>query len=179
MKKLLVLLLVTALVMGIVAIAGCGEKKVTVETDEGDIEVTEKDGKVTTSDGEGETYTAEKIDVKDIGIPIYPGAKLQEDSAAAITSEGADGEETGSVAVMETKDPVSEVIAWYKNELSGKTGFTDASMAMEGEEVGMLYFQDGDEVKSVIIGANEETGATEIVLSSGSGEGMTIPGATE
>ena len=179
MKKMLVLLLITALVMGVVALAGCGEKKVTIEGEDGEVDITEKDGEVSVTDEEGDSFSTKEISAEDLDIPVYPGAKVQDGTAAEITSEGVDGTESGSIAVLETKDSVSDVIAWYKDKLSGKDGFTDSSMAIEGQEVGMFYYQDGTEIKSVIVGQNDETGATEIVLSSGSAEGMTIPETTE
>jgi len=178
MKKMLVLLLITALVMGVVALAGCGEKKVTIEGEEGEVEITEKDGEVTMTGEEGDSFTTKEISEKDLGIPLYPGAKVQEGTAASVTTEGTDGTESGAIAILETKDSVSEVVAWYKSELSGKTGFVDTSMAIEGQEVGMFSYQDGDLLKSVIIGSNDETGTTEIVLSSSS-EDMSLPGSTE
>ncbi len=178
MKKMLVLFLITAFVMGAVALAGCGEKKVTIEGEEGAVEVTEKDGEVTMTDEEGDSFTTKEIDVDELGIPIYPGAKIQKGTAAAITSEGTDGTESGAIAILETKDSVSDVVAWYKDKLSGKTSFIDTSMAIEGEEVGMFSFQEGDLLKSVIIGSNDETGSTEIVLSSSSAD-MGLPGSTE
>ena len=179
MKKILVLLLVTVLIMGVVALAGCGEKKVTIEGEDGEVEITEKDGDVTMTDESGDSFTTKEISAEDIGIPIYPGAKLQDGTAAAITTEGTDGAESGSIAILQTKDPVSKVTAWYKDKLSGETGFTDTSMAIESEEVGMFSYQDGNLLKSVIIGSNDETGMTEIVLSSGDAEGMMMPGSTE
>ena len=166
MKKVLVLLLVAAMVVGVLALAGCGEKKVTVETEEGAVEVTEENGEVTMTGEEGEKVTTEEVSEDDLGIPIYPGSKVQEGTAASVTTETADGTESGALAVLETDDPISKVIAWYKDKLSGETGFTDTSMAMEGEEIGMFSFQDGDLLKSVIIGTSDETGKTEIVLSS-------------
>lgn len=178
MKKFLVLLLVAALVMGIVALAGCGEKKVTIEGEDGEIEITEDDGDVTMTDESGETFTTKEISADDLDIPIYPGAKIQEGTAAAITTEGAEGTESGSIAILETKDSISKVIAWYKDKLSGKAGFIDTSMAIEGEEIGMFSYQDGDLFKSVIIGSNDETGITEIVMSSGT-ESMGMPGSIE
>lgn len=176
MRKVLVLLLVAAMVMGIVVLAGCGEKKVTIEDDEGSVDVTEKDGEATITGEKGEKYRTKEIDEKDLGIPIYPGTKVQEGTAASVTPE--DTDESRSIAILETKDSVSKVSAWYKDKLSGKPGFTDTSMASEGVEVGMFSFQDGDQLKSVIVGLNDETGMTEIVLSSASGDLMT-PGSTE
>ncbi len=178
MKKMLVLLLVTALVIGVVALAGCGEKKVTIEGDEGEVEITEENGEVTMTDEEGDSFTTKEISVDDLDIAVYPGAKIQEGTAAAITTEGVDGAESGSIAVLETKDSVSKVIAWYKDKLSGETNFVDTSMALEGQEVGMFSYQDGDQYKSVIIGSNDETGVTEIILSSGS-QDMSLPGTIE
>lgn len=166
MKKTFVLFLVVALLFGIIAIAGCGGDKTVTEED---VTITEKNGDVTITDEEGkETYT-ESLSEEDLGVPIYPGSKMSEGDAGSVTTETAGEATTVSGAVLFTTDPLDKVIAWYKDELQGKAGFTDTSMSAEGETVGMFSYMDGEEMKTIIIGEADDTDGTEIIVSSSTG----------
>lgn len=168
MRKVLGIVLVGFMVFGLLALVGCGEKSVTIETDEGAATISEDNGEVTLETEEGETtYSSSDISEEDLGVPIYPGAKVEEGTAGRVTTEGAEGTEEIAGAVLITKDPVSKVTAWYKDQLQGEPGFTDTSMSMEGEELGMFSFQSGDTMKTVMIQASEE--GTEISIASTTG----------
>ena len=169
MKKGLLITVVALLAVGLLVFAvGCGSST-TVKTEEG--EITEKNGETTIKTEEGETTFTEGVTEEDLGVPIYPGAELDEESAGTVSTETEGGEETWSAAVLWTDDDISKVIDWYKDELKGKTGYTDTSMDLEGEKVGMLSFQEGDASKSVIIAEGEEgdPGKVQIVITSGTG----------
>lgn len=180
MKKTAAVLLVAILVLAVALAAGCGSSDVTVKTDEGEVTTSEKDGtvKVEGEDGETVVTTSEKISEEDIGVPIYPDAQMDEDTAGSVSSKNAEGETTWSVAVMWTEDSVEDVVAWYRDKLSGKPGFTDMSAASGGEAMGMMMFQAGDNtLKTVTIGKNtvDRPGTTSIAISSASGADVKLP----
>ena len=168
MKKMLVLLLITALVMGVVALAGCGEKKVTIEGEDGEVDITEKDGDVSVTDEGGDT-TKITTDVSedDLGVPFYPGAEVTMGSVVSSSGEGG--------ASLSTKDSIAEVSAWYKDKLSGEPSFVDTSMDIEGEEVGWFSFQSGDSVATVMIVQDETSGQTSINIAIAPGEIPELP----
>lgn len=169
MKKSLLVVVVALLAVGLLIFAvGCGGEK-TVKTPEG--EITEEGEETTIETEEGKTTYTEGVSEKDLGVPIYPGAELDEESAGTVSTETEGGEETWSGAVLWTDDDISKVIDWYKDELKGNPGFTDTSMDLEGEKVGMFTFQEGDTTKSVIIAEGEEgdLGKVQIVITSGTG----------
>ena len=166
MKKFIGVMLVAMLVVGLAALGGCGGKKTTTVTKTGEIETDEGTTTVTT------------VTEKDIGVPIYPGAKMDKNSAGTVKSKNEKGVEVWSAAVLWTEDPVSEVIAWYRDELKGKPGFTDLTQGLSstvtGEQTGLFAFQEGDAFKMVAIGAGnvDHPGKTEIAITSGSGPGV-------
>ena len=155
MKKALVVMLATLLVAGAAGLVGCGKTSVKVDTKKGELEVeTEKGGvKVET----GVPSEAE------LGVPVYPGAEGVKNAAGSVT----EGDKTYSAAQFVTEDPVSKVLDWYRNELKGEPGFIDMS-TVEG---GVLSFQAGSEVKTVIIGPGQvdQKGKTVINVTSGTG----------
>ncbi|MCJ7745098.1 MAG: hypothetical protein MUP40_02245 [Actinobacteria bacterium] len=164
MKKFIRVMLVAMLVVGLAALVGCGGKKTTTT------------GEIRTN--EGTTTVTGTVTEKEIGIPIYPGAKMDENSAGTVKSKNEKGEEVWSAAVLWTDDSVSEVVAWYRDKLKGKSGFTDLTQGIStsatGEQMGMFAFQEGDTFKMVTIGKGnvDHPGKTEIGITSGSGPGV-------
>ena len=167
MKKFIGVMLVAMLVVGLAALGGCGGKKTTTVTKTGEIET-----------NDGTTTVTGTITEKEIGIPIYPGAKMDENAAGTVKSKNEKGEEVWSAAVLWTDDPVSEVVAWYRDKLKGKPGFTDLtqglSMSATEQQMGMFAFQEGDAFKMVTVaeGTVDHPGKTEIAITSGSGPGV-------
>lgn len=164
MKKFIGVMLVAMLVVGLAALGGCGCNE------------TNKTGEIETN--EGTTTVTGTITEKEIGIPIYPGAKMDENAAGTVRSKNEKGEEVWSAAVLWTNDSVSEVIAWYRDKLKGKPGFTDLTQGLSVSatelQMGMFAFQEGDAFKMVTIarGTADHPGRTEIAITSGSGPGV-------
>ena len=82
---------------------------------------------------------------------------MDENSAGTVKSKNEKGEEVWSAAVLWTDDPVSEVIAWYRDKLKGKPSFTDLTQGLSASATaarrwGMFAFQEGDTFKMVTIG---------------------------
>ncbi len=155
MRRFLIVALAIALVAGTAALSGCGNGKVSVETGEGKVEVDTEKGSLSI---DTETPTEEEI-----GIPVYPGS----------TSEGrinlSESGGTTSAAVLWSDDGADEVIAWYKEELSGKPEYNEISMS-EGENPAvMITYRDGSTIKMVTIGVDQydHPGKTKIALGGG------------
>ena len=163
MKKFIGLMLVALLVLGLAALVGCDDTKT------GEVEVETEEGRTTVSGG---------VTEKDLGVPIYPGAKMDENAAGTVKSQNEKGEEVWTAAVLWTDDSVSEVVAWYRNKLKDKPQFTDLTQGISttatDQEMGLFAFQEGDAFKMVTIGEGtvDHPGKTEIAITSGSGPGV-------
>jgi hypothetical protein len=155
MKKALLVLMAALMVMAITGLVGCGGTSVKVDTGTGKVEVSSPKGSLKI-----ETKTPTEAE---LGVPIYPGAKaIQEGSIS--TTEGQSS--YSALAPFVTDDSVSKVVAWYKEKLQGKAGFTD----MSTPEGGLFSFQSGNETKIVTIGPGtvELKGKTAIAIMTGS-----------
>lgn len=162
MKRRLFVALVALLALGALCLAGCGSKaKVSLDGKDGKVEVETEKGDV-----EIETKAPTEAE---LGAPIYPGAKAVENASGTVTQ----GDTSYSASEFVTDDSVSDVLAWYRDELSGKPGFMD----MSAPEGGLLAFQDGDEFKMVTIstGVMSQEGKTVIVIGSGTGIAPQLP----
>ncbi len=169
MRKLTVFLVLLLSIMLLVS-AGCGGKKVTVRTEEGKVEYSEESGKVKVKTEEGEaTYGQEDVSEEDLGVPIYPGAKLVKGGGGSVKTKTEEGEGEFMTAAFTTSDSIDEVSEWYRSKLSGKPKFMDLSSTMAGKKTGMFMFQEGTAAKTVVIsaGEGEQEGATVISISSG------------
>jgi len=143
------------------AVTGCAKKK-TISTPEGEVTVEERPGgeaKVTVEGEEGTvTFEANKgVSEKEIGLPIYPGAKAQQTGTWS-----AEGQGKGAVtAALTTSDSVEDVRAFYKKrlpnakEVTAQTG--DAHMVN-------LAVEEGNVKKMVQIMREKDATETQIVL---------------
>jgi hypothetical protein len=165
MKKHIGLMLAALLVVGLAALVGCGGTKTTTKT-----------GEFKTN--EGTTTVTGTVTEKELGVPIYPGAKMDENSAGAVKSKNAKGEEVWSAAVLWTDDSASKVVAWYRDKLKDKPSFTDLTqgigMSATDQQTGLFAFQEGGTFKMVTIGSGnvDHPGKTEIAITTGSGPGI-------
>jgi predicted small lipoprotein YifL len=119
LKRVLVLLMLLALVVGLVTIVGCGDKK-TVETPYGDETVEEDGGKITTQTDEGDytyDYSDQAPSEADLGAPIYPDAEYVAGSGGVVTGSGPEGEFTTAGAEFTTNDSFDDVVGFYTDEL--------------------------------------------------------------
>jgi hypothetical protein len=154
MKKALLVLVAGFVVAAITGLVGCGGTSVKVDTGQGKVEISSPQGSV--------KLQSNAPTEAQLGVPIYPSAKFMENSAGSYTQ----GQQTVAAAGFTTDDSIDKVVAWYKSKLSGKPQFTDLSTP----EGGMLSFQSGSEIKSVLIAPSTEVkGKTGIVITSGTG----------
>jgi len=158
MKRALMLFMLLGLVVGLLAITGCGGKKTTIETPEGEITVGQEggeatyetgEGQVTVKEGEGESTVAngegaitssDKPPTEEqLGAPIYPDAGYVPGSGGTASATGAEGQFTTAGGEWTTKDAYDKVVSWYKGKLGNPT-YEETStkkttwMISEGEE---------------------------------------------
>lgn len=157
MKKALVLVLILGLFVGVLAVAGCGEKKKTVETPfgdvtideesgdvsvgEGDVDISEDEGEVTIETDEGEvTYKGGEGEPseEDLGVPIYPDAEYVEGSGGSGSASGSEGTTVYAGGEWTTDDDFDEVVGWYTDKLGDpdmttSEGGVDTAIWMEGD----------------------------------------------
>lgn len=122
-------------------------------------------------------------------VPIYPGAEKQTmmsggPGAGGMTtppsggSGGAGGMGSGgtppplSMVRYQTSDSTDQVVAWYRQQLSGKDGFaeTTGSIGPQGssEAQTIFTFKNGDMIHTIMVGsASRNQGITEIIISEG------------
>lgn len=155
MKKAIVAMLAVFLVLGAAALVGCGSKSISVNTDKGSLNINTDKGSVQLN-----TKTPTEAQ---LGMPIYPGAKASANSSASYSQGG----QATSVAQFVTTDSVEKVVAWYKEQLSGKPEYRD----MTTVQGGIITFRSGNDIKMATIGPGvvENKGKTVIVLGTGTG----------
>jgi hypothetical protein len=175
MRRFIGLLVLVTLLVGLVAAAGCGKKeKDSVTTPEGTVKYNTETKKIeVTKDGETTTWNVNTLSEKALGVPVPDNAELQKGSAAIIS--GSDVDQKWSGATFWSDEALDTVTAWYKEELSGMTGFQDASTEQDGVKIGLFTVRTGDSAKSVIVGAGQsgDPGKTKIVIATAAGEGIT------
>lgn len=154
MKKALLVLAAVLMLVAAAGLVGCGGTSVKLDTGQGKVEISSPQGSVNL---QNKAPTEAQL-----GVPIYPNAKFVDNSSGSMTQ----GQETISAAAFTSDDSIDKVVSWYKSKLSGKPQFTDLSTP----EGGMLSFQSGSEIKSVLIAPSTESkGKTGIVITSGTG----------
>ena len=162
MKRAAVLLLTAGLLAGMVALVGCGEKKTTLETPEGRVEVSEEGGgKITYKTGEGEATYEQATEVpseEELGAPVYPGAEFNEKGSGSVTGSSAEGKYSSLVAEFAAKDDFDKVFSWYKGRLGEPLYVDGAAREANWSKV------EGSRIISVSI--QGEDGGVKIIISS-------------
>lgn len=124
------------------------------------MEISQKGDQVTIQDKENKVTISQKISQKDFGAPIYPGAKLGENSSMMMQQNG---NKHLAAGIFFTSDPVDKVVTFYRNQLpSAKFGQVGDNwiITVESEEkpVTVVVRKQGQD--------EEETGKTSIAITS-------------
>ena len=174
MRKFVGLLVLVTMLVGLVALAGCGAKEGGISTTEG--KIVYKDGKITVTGSESGTESTWSVSTsteKALGVPVPDNAKLEKGSIALISSEGAPNSKWAG-ATFWSDESVEKLISWYRGELSSMTGFSDTSTVLDGQQVGLFSVGVSDSVKSVIVTAamSGDPGKSKIVIGTAAGAGI-------
>lgn len=175
MRRITALLIAAALLAGVAGLAGCSGGGNT-ETGKSDLKVTEENGRLKVEAEEsGAEAEKKKLTEEAIGIPVYPGAQMDEEAADSTTKMKEEGKTVWVSAVLYTEDPVSDVVSWYRTRLEKKPGFIDISATQESEEVGLFMFQSGDAMKTVTISKGDVDHPGKTIIRVALGSGAEIP----
>jgi hypothetical protein len=174
MRRFIGLLVLVTLLVGLVAAAGCAKKGGVVTTPQGDVKYDSTKNEIqVTSDGKTKAWSVQSLSEKALGVSVPANAKLQSGSAAVISQT--DGNQKWSGATFWSSEAADNIISWYKEQLSGMTGFIDASTSQDGQKIGLFTVRTGDTAKSIIVGAGQsgDPGKTKIVIATAAGAGIT------
>ena len=181
-RKLAVAIVAMAL---IVCAVGCGRRSVTVKGPGGEkttVTTDKKGGKTTVKGPEGEKATietdaegettkmtfkgeegettieiSEDVDLSDLGVAVYPGAKQEGGGSYSAT-----GDEAGSIsgANLTTPDSYKKVAKFYKDKYS-----KGALMTAEKGQNLMIQRQKGDKMMTINVQREEGDKETKIAIS--------------
>lgn len=138
-----------------------GDKTV-VETDKGKLEIDEVEGgfKMTGTDEKGRKTTivsSGDFDLDDLGVPLYPGAKIKAGAEGKSSVTGPMGKMM--TVVMATADSPEKVVDFYQKELRDPKPFTSPEAGLVNGENGA-----GDSV-TVAAALDAESKSTMVTLS--------------
>jgi hypothetical protein len=143
MKRAVALLVLGLLALSLLAAAGCGEKKTTITTPEGNVTVEEGEGGKVTVQGEGGEvayeWSGKAPTEEQLGVPIYPGAQYVPESGGSGSFSDDKGATSIVAADFTTTDSFDKVLAWYTGKLGqplyveeGKEATWMSGMGMDG-----------------------------------------------
>jgi len=160
LKKVIVILMLLGLIIGLLAVTGCGDKEETVKTPFGDVTVEDDGGSVTYETEEGDvTYDVsdEPPSEAELGAPIYPDAEYVPGSGGTVSATGEEGEFTTAGAEFTTSDSFEDVLGFYTDEL-GEPLYVDTT---GGEASWML---DMDEESFTVVTITDQGGEVSISI---------------
>jgi len=112
----------------------------------------------------------------ELGVPVYPGAKMDENSA--LTTTDSSGNKVVIAAQMWTDDATDKVIAWYNDALSSKPEFKAMPVVEAGKNSTIITWKEGDKFKMVTIGPGTVDHVGQTVIGLGAGT-PPVPGQTK
>ena len=143
MRKTLVLILTLAMIVAVMAAAGCGDDStVTVVTPEGEATLSDE------PPGEAE-----------LGVPVYPDAEYIPESGGTLTGTTEEGEFATASASFKTEDSFEEVVAWYIERL-GEPSYLSRE---DPKDANWMNVAESGEV--IVVSIDEDEG--EVVISIG------------
>ncbi|PKQ27542.1 MAG: hypothetical protein CVT63_07425 [Candidatus Anoxymicrobium japonicum] len=166
MRKITGITLVIVL-MAALGLAGCGGTGVKVSdtgVKVGNTEVETKGGKTTVKSGDT-TITTKTPTEAELGVPIYPNAKMDENASVSVANSKGDKEY--AVASLWTEDSVDKVSTWYKQKLASKPEYREMPIAEGGTQEMLFTWEEGDKYKTLMVGAgkvDDHPGKTVIVV---------------
>ncbi len=108
-----------------------------------------------------------QVTEENLGVPIYPGAKVVEDSGSVRFSGGAQkGSATIGGASFTTRDPVNAVVEFYKAKLGKQVNIVESTS--EGKHVVVLNVVSDKGWKTITV-EDEGNGVTKVAIATMSG----------
>ncbi|MFZ2987790.1 hypothetical protein [Ideonella sp.] len=165
----------------LLALAGCGkvtdmatekaaekmlESTITKDGGEASVKLGEGGVSVEGKDEKGQAYKMEmgsaQITEKEIDLPFYPGAKLSENGANRIMSQG----QTLLQLELDSTDDAKKVAAWYREQL--KARMANATVIDQSEADGsLLSISTAKPESSIMIDIKAQEGGSKISLMHG------------
>jgi hypothetical protein len=145
-------------VVASLALAGCGTTAVKVGNS----------GTKPTTGTSQENVSSHVPTEAEVGVPVYPGARLNENESMAFTNSN--GQKTYSVARLWTTDPIPTVTSWYQQQLSGKTDFKQLAAETTAAGTATIFtWSESGKIKMVTVGPGviEMKGKTVIAVGAG------------
>jgi hypothetical protein len=137
--------------MVLTLLTGCGGTTVEVRTSQGKV----------TSEVSDKLPTEEEI-----GIPIYPNARVDKERSGSVTTTTKEGTATFKGANLVTEDPYEEVTAWYEEKLSGMPGYLDMTMGQYATSGSALFSVETEKGAKVVAIDKAADGKTKISIAS-------------
>lgn len=164
MRRSLVLVLVLALLATTAFLAvGCGEKKQTISTPEGNVTVTEDDEGTVTYESEEDDVTYDYSDKApteaELGAPIYPNSEYVPGSGGTITGSSEGEAFSTAGAEFTTQDGFEQVLAWYTDRIGQPMYNTDV---------------DGTQEATWVVNPDEASVVTVVITAKGGGATISI-----
>ncbi len=110
------------------------------------------------------TNSTKKISATDLGVPVYPGARLENGTAEVEVDTCPVGVLETTQALLSSPDSVDKVSKWYKDELSSEPGFEDHSYSLDGTEHGAFNLPEADGSANVIVEKSPDGSGTRITV---------------
>jgi len=109
-------------------------------------------------------FASKRVDYTPIeaGLPIYPGAKNANADTFSSRLKPQDRAKLIKLVIFETQDPPQKVIAFYREQLKGKSEILERSA--RGIPAAVIRTEAGGKPKLIAITSNEDTGKTEITI---------------
>jgi hypothetical protein len=96
------------------------------------------------------------------GVPIYPGATNANADTFSSRLKPQDRAKLIKLVIFETADPPQKVIAFYREQLKGKSEILERSS--RGIPSAVIRTETGGKPKLIAITSNEDTGKTAITI---------------
>jgi hypothetical protein len=170
MRKMIILALAALLAIGLIsmALAGCGTSTTAVKT---------PSGQTSDNSSKGETTGTVRTPTEaELGVPVYPNAKMDEN--AMLTSTDAQGKKSVIAASLWTPDSTDKVIAWYKDQLAGKSELKEMPVVEGGKNEMVFAWKEGDKYKMVTVGADKGDHPGDTGIGVGAGPGSAPAGGS-
>ena len=108
------------------------------------------------------------ISEEQLGVPIYPGAQQEQEGTTSVSMSGS-AEGWLGVAAYKTKDPMDDVVSFYRDKLGSDVKIAEQSN--DGKKSAIFQLQSPKGWRMVTVAEDEAESLTKIVIASVSKQG--------